>query len=360
MPKRRTKDPDTPIWLDATGPWPHLALSTRVRLARNLSAIPFWGRNTPADRERVVEDLRSAMAQIPSLAGTTVERLDRMPRIDRLWYHEQQLVSRDLAGLGHDDVVRSGAALARAEPISLMLNEEDHLRLQALVSGFALPSAYQLADAADAELGLRLSFAFHPEFGYLTGCPTNVGTGLRASVLLHLPALVLTREIGKVLHGLTQIGLTYRGLYGEGSEVLGNLFQVSNQATLGKSEGELLEHLGRLVLQVMEHEEHARDVLRRDALGTLEDKVWRAYGLMGHARALAFEEALNLLSGVRLGVGMGLLPGPSMRTLNELLMQSQDAHLARGIGVELGDGSLPVARATMVRQRWEEQERDRA
>ena len=199
-------------------------------------------------------------------------------------------------------------------------------------------------------MGQRLSFAFHPEFGYLTSCPTNVGTGLRASVLIHLPGLVLTREITKVLQGLAQVGLTYRGLYGEGSEVLGNLFQLSNQTTLGKSEGELLDHLARLVKQVMEYEERARDVLRRDAPHVLDDRVWRAYGLLRHARTLSFDETLNLLSGVRLGQGMGILPDVPLALLNRLLVLAQDAHVARTAGTTLDDEALPVHRAAFVRE----------
>src|SRR6202795_3162527 len=185
-----------------------------------------------------------------------------------------------------------------------MLNEEDHLRLQGLHSGFALDAAYAEVDRLDAELGQRLAFAFHAEFGYLTSCPTNAGTGLRASVLIHLPGLVLTKEIGKVLQGLSQVGLTFRGLYGEGSEVVGNFFQLSNQTTLGKSEEELLDHLGKIVRQVIEYEEQAREMLLQKAPTEVEDKTWRAYGTLRHARTLTFEETMNLLSGVRLGAGL--------------------------------------------------------
>jgi protein arginine kinase len=278
-----------------------------------------------------------------------------MPRAARLWLHERQLVSRDLAGLDAAGKVRSGAALILGEHASIMVNEEDHLRLQALRSGFDLDVSYAETDRVDNDLGLRLSFAFHPEFGYLTSCPTNVGTGLRASVMIHLPALVLTREIGKVLQGLSQVGLTYRGLYGEGSEVLGNLFQLSNQTTLGKSEGELLDHLGRLVRQVVEYEMRARDVLRRDAAAALDDKVWRAWGLLRHARTISFEETLNLLSGVRLGVGMGVLPNLPLRTLNRLLVQAQTAHVAADAELDLDDDAIPVERASLIRRLLEEE-----
>jgi protein arginine kinase len=231
-----------------------------------------------------------------------------------------------------------------------MLNEEDHLRLQGLHSGFALDAAYAEVDRLDAELGQRLAFAFHSEFGYLTSCPTNVGTGLRASVLIHLPGLVLTKEISKVLQGLAQVGLTFRGLYGEGSEVVGNFFQLSNQTTLGSSEYELLDHLGKMVRQVMDYEEQARQVLLRDAPAIIEDKVWRAYGLLRYARALSFEEAMNLLSGVRLGVGVNLIPEVGMYTLNKLLVYTQPAHLAVAEGVVPNDPDLPVRRAQFVRK----------
>jgi protein arginine kinase len=232
----------------------------------------------------------------------------------------------------------------------VMLNEEDHLRIQGLHSGFALDETYAEVDRLDAELGQRLAFAFHPEFGYLTSCPTNVGTGLRASVLIHLPGLVLTKEINKVLHGLAQVGLTHRGLYGEGSEVVGQFFQLSNQTTLGSSERELLDHLGKMVRQVMDYEEQARQVLLRDAATVIEDKVWRAYGLLRYARSLSFEEAMNLLSPVRLGVGVGLIPDAAMYTLNKLLIYTQPAHLAVAEGIAPDDADLPFRRARFVRK----------
>lgn len=352
--------PDAALrWLDASGPQSTLVLSTRIRLARNLSHVPFWGHNAAEDRETVVHTVAEAARATPGFDEAALYRLDTLPRTSRLWLHEHQLVSRDLAGVDAAARVRSGAALLLGPSASVMLNEEDHLRLQALRSGFALDAAYADADQLDEALGLRISFAFHPEFGYLTSCPTNVGTGLRASVLIHLPGLVLTREIAKVLQGLAQVGLTYRGLYGEGSEVLGNLFQLSNQTTLGKTEDELLDHLGRLVRQVIDYEERARDVLRRDAPHALEDKVWRAYGLLRHARALSFDEALNLLSGVRLGVGVGVLPTIPLPLLNRLLVTAQAAHVAREAGIELEDESLGMHRATLIRRLLEDEEEHR-
>ncbi|HWA16996.1 MAG TPA: ATP--guanido phosphotransferase, partial [Gemmatimonadales bacterium] len=263
-------------WLDASGPSSHLVLSTRVRLARNLTGHPFNPRASKADREAVLRDVLEAVEGSVSLKRALQIRLDRLERTDRQLLHERHLVSKELAGIEEHGAVRPGSALLVQDGVGVMLNEEDHLRLQGLRSGFDLEATYQDVDRLDGELGQRLAFAFHPEFGYLTSCPTNVGTGLRASVLIHLPGLVLTKEISKVLQGLAQVGLTFRGLYGEGSEVVGNFFQLSNQTTLGKSEQDLLDHLAKMVRQVMAYEEQARQVLLRDVPTIIEDKVWRA------------------------------------------------------------------------------------
>ena len=337
-------------WLDASGPESHLVLSTRVRLARNLAGRPFPVRSTEPDRKEVLETVRAAAVGTSSLSRSTLVRVDQLARLDRQLLHERHLVSKELAAPDSDVSPRSGAAVLLDGQLGTMVNEEDHLRLQGLFSGLALEAAWAGVGTLDAELGQRLAFAFHPEFGYLTSCPTNVGTGLRASVLIHLPGLVLTKEINKVLQSLVQVGLTFRGLYGEGSEVVGNFFQLSNQTTLGKSEAELLDHLAKIVRQVIGYEEQARQVLLRDAPGVIEDKVWRAYGLLRYARTLSFEEAMNLLSGVRLGVGLGLIPDVGMYTLNKLLVFTQPAHLSAMAGVELVEDDLPVRRADYVRR----------
>lgn len=340
-------------WLDASGPESHLVLSTRVRLARNLAGHPFSTRNTPSDREQILDQVRGAVRETAGLGRATEFRLDRLEPVERQLLHERHLVSRELAGLEQD--VRSGAGLLVQDTVGVMLNEEDHLRLQGMRSGFDLAATYAAVDRLDAELGQRLAFAFHPEFGYLTSCPTNVGTGLRASVLIHLPGLVLTKEIAKVLQGLGQVGLTFRGLYGEGSEVVGNFFQLSNQTTLGKSERELLDHLGKIVRQVVEYEEQARQVLLRDAPTIIEDKVWRAYALLRYARTLSFEETMNLLSGVRLGVGLGLIGEVGLYALNKLLIFCQPAHLAAAEGRSGTDADLAARRAAYVRTLLEEE-----
>ncbi|MCZ6754935.1 MAG: protein arginine kinase [Gemmatimonadetes bacterium] len=339
-------------WLDASGRSSHLVLSTRVRLARNLRGRIFGLRNSPEERETILTEILAATRDTPQLAEAMLIRLDQVDRSDRELLHERHLVSRELAGLEGGGDVRAGAALLVQNRVGVMLNEEDHLRIQGLQSGLALEAAYAEADTLDSELGQRLAFAFHPQFGYLTSCPTNVGTGLRASVLIHLPGLVLTKEITKVLQGLSQVGLTFRGLYGEGSEVVGNFFQLSNQTTLAKSEVDLLDHLGKMVRQIIEYEEKARQILLRDAPTIIEDKVWRAYGLLRHARSMPVEEAMNLLSGVRLGVGLGLISDVSMYALNKLLVYAQPAHIAAhdAGGPELSRSEINIKRASYIRQ----------
>ena len=341
-------------WLDASGPNSHLVLSTRVRLARNLHNQVFGSRNQPADREGILQSVADAGRGGVLMRHAVCYRMDSLDVLDRQLLHERHLISKELAGLDAEGRVRPASALLVQDRLGIMLNEEDHLRLQGMQSGFALEETYGEVDRLDSELGQRLPFAFHPEFGYLTSCPTNVGTGLRASVLIHLPGLVLTKEISKVLQGLGQVGLTFRGLYGEGSEVVGNFFQLSNQTTLGKSEQDLLDHLGKIVRQVMEYEEQARQVLLRDAPAAVEDKVWRAYGLLRYARALSFEEMMNLLSGVRLGVGLKLIGGVGLYTLNKLLVYCQPAHLAAAHGLQVDDPSLSVQRSRYVRKLLEE------
>lgn len=337
-------------WLDASGEHAGVVLSTRIRLARNLQGHAFGPRARVNDREAVLEQIRRAMDKVELLTGSTLLALPDLDHRSRGMLLERRLASRELLGDVKVGPSRATAVLLAAQdPLSVMVNEEDHLRLQGLVSGLRLKEAWDQVDRLDEELGQELPFAYHHEFGFLTSCPTNVGSGLRASVLVHLPGLVLTKEIGKVLQGLGQVGLTFRGLYGEGSEVVGNFFQLSNQTTLGKSEEELVEHLDKIVRQVIQYEDQARQVLLRDAPQVTEDKIWRAYGLLQYARSLPFEELMNLLSGIRLGVGLKLLPELRVYTLNKLMIFTQTAHLEQAAGRDLSPGECDAHRAAYVR-----------
>ena len=337
-------------WLDASGEHADVVLSTRIRLARNLQGHAFGPRARVNDREAVLELTRRAMAKVELLAGSRLLELPNLDQRSRGMLLERRLASRELLGDVKEGPSRATAVLLAAQdPLSVMVNEEDHLRLQGLLSGLRLKEAWNLVDRLDEELGQELPYAYHHEFGFLTSCPTNVGSGLRASVLVHLPGLVLTKEIGKVLQGLGQVGLTFRGLYGEGSEVVGNFFQLSNQTTLGKSEEELVDHLDKIIRQVIQYEDQARQVLLRDAPQVTEDKIWRAYGLLRYARSLPFEELMNLLSGIRLGVGLKLLPELRVYTLNKLMIFTQTAHLEQAAGRDLSPGECDAHRAAYVR-----------
>lgn len=342
-------------WLDASGPNSDVVLSTRIRLARNIEGYAFTGRARDGERLRVLAQARQAVEAVPSLAGAVTYRVDELLPTDRALLHERHLVSKELAGLDPQHPLRSGAAVVLGDRLGLMINEEDHLRLQALRSGFAVNEAYADLDRLDRELGAQLPYSYHNEFGFLTACPTNVGTGLRASVLIHLPGLNLTKEISRVLTSLQQMGLTYRGLYGEGSEVVGNFLQISNQTTLGRTEEDLLDLLLRVVRHVVAQEEEARRVLLRDAGYIIEDKLWRAYGTLRYARSLTFDEAMKYLSGVRLAVGLKLISGLSVYTLNKLLIFSQAAHLASAEGRPLTESETNLARARYVRKALDEE-----
>jgi protein arginine kinase len=334
-----------------------IVLSSRVRVARNLQGIPFPGRAGAEERAEVVERVRAAADRTDLLDGACIWEVDSLDWVDREILVERHLISRDLL---IDRRGPSSAALVLADGSScgVMVNEEDHLRLQALVGGLELDSAWRQVDRLDEEIGGVLPMAYHHEFGFLTACPTNVGTGLRASVLIHIPGLVLTKEITKVLEGISQVGLTYRGLYGEGSEVVGNFFQISNQTTLGKTEEDLIDHLDRVTRKVIEYERSARAMLLTEAPAVLEDKVWRAYGILRTARSIGLEEMMNLLSGVRLGVSLKLLKSPRVETLNEILVRGQVAHLERAAGGRLGEHEADVCRATFVRDKLATDERD--
>jgi protein arginine kinase len=339
-------------WLDASGDHADIVLSTRVRLARNVQGHAFGPRARVNDREAVLGRVRSVADRVSPLRSATIIDLSNVDVRTRKLLLERRIVSRDhLSGDNGKGPPRGTAVVLSArDPLSIMVNEEDHLRLQVLVSGLRLKEAWSRVDRLDEELGQALPYAYHHEFGFLTSCPTNVGTGLRASVLVHLPGLVLTKEISKVLHGLGQVGLTFRGLYGEGSEVVGNFFQVSNQTTLGKSEEDLVDHLDRIVRQVIQYESHARQVLLRDARGVTEDKIWRAYGLLRFARSLSFEELMNLLSGVRLGASLKLLQKLRVYTLNKLMIFTQPAHLEQAAGRDLPPAEGDAHRAAYVRR----------
>jgi len=337
-------------WLRGAGPHSDVVISSRIRLARNLAGYPFVARTSYRQKQDVLETAKDRITSNRLAEGVFWVNMLESPRLDRELLVERHLISRQFAAAGHD--VPRGVAIGADETFAIMVNEEDHLRIQVLRSGMQLAEAYDQIDRIDDVLEEHLDFAFSRRFGYLTACPTNVGTGIRVSVMLHLPAIKLTGQIEKVRRAARELHLAVRGLFGEGSEALGDLYQISNQSTLGRSEAEILADFeSSVVPQIIAYEQQARQALLRDRPVQLDDKVHRAWATLTHARLLTSEETFALLSHVRLGVNLGRLDTVDLRTLNELLLVCQPAHLQRLVGKEMEPAERKIARARLIRQR---------
>jgi protein arginine kinase len=339
-------------WLDGRGPHAESVVSSRVRLARNLKGVPFAHMAKPEHLEGVLSRIKSALEEARALESANFMMMKDLDDLDREFLVERHLISREHA----DDAKARAVVVSKDEAISVMINEEDHLRLQSIQSGFQLGDAWKLVDALDSEVDATLDYAFSYEWGYLTACPTNTGTGLRASVLVHLPALVTTGQKDKVLNGIGQMGLAVRGFYGEGSEVMGNLFQISNRTALGSSEIDIIESLQKVVGQVLGFESQAREILLRDARSRIEDKVWRAYGILKYCRRVKLQEMMSLTSAVRLGLCLGMIDSISVAGLNKMVFMSQPAHLQKREGHRMAAEEREIARAEMVRRILAEEE----
>lgn len=327
-----------------------IAVSTRVRLARNLADIPFPAKAALPQRVAIFERVTAAAGCIclPGQSAPGEWLTAEMPflsALERRLLVERRLVSRELSRMG----AGSGVVVAADESASVMVNEEDHFRIQALRPGFQLEAAFAQADAMDSELGGRLGFAFDPEYGFLTACPSNVGTGLRASVMLHLPALVLSERMEPVVRAARIIRFTVRGFFGEGTEAMGNFFQVSNQATLGEGEPAILARLQRVVRRIMEHELLCRQQLADRNQAFLLDHIGRSYGVLRYAHVLTTKDALNHLSMVLLGRDLGVLPRVRGCKLHDLLVRLQPGHLQRQAPHELDDQARDIERARLLR-----------
>ncbi len=337
-------------WLRGSGPHSDVVISSRVRLARNLAGFPFVNRANRRQRFEVLEACREQVLSKRLAENTLWVDLADSPTIDRQLLVERHLISRDLAKRSAD--TPRAVAIAADETFAVMVNEEDHLRIQVLRSGMQLGDALAHIDRIDDLLEEKLDFSFSRRFGYLTACPTNVGTGIRVSVMMHLPALKLTGEIERVKRAARDMHLAVRGLFGEGSESLGDLFQVSNQTTLGKTEKEILEDFERTIIpQMIAYEHQARQALLRQREKQLDDKIWRAWALLTNARVIGTDEALSLLSHLRLGVHLDRITTTNIRTVNELFLLCQPAHLQRVMDQEMTPAARRIARADLLRTR---------
>ncbi|MGA4579636.1 protein arginine kinase [Limisphaera sp. VF-2] len=330
-----------------TGPQDRIVFSSRVRLARNLRGFAFPGWAKKPDRLQVYERVAAAVTGLPALQGCFCEALDRLSTLDKQLLVERHLISREHAAKS----AGSGVVLNREETFCLMINEEDHLRMQSLRPGLQLREAWAELDALDTELESRLEYAFSPQWGYLTACPTNVGTGIRFSAMLHLPGLVLSEQINGVIQSVNKLGLAVRGLYGEGTEALGNVFQVSNQMTLGESEQTILEKIDKVLRQIIELEENARATLIEKNPKMVYNHIGRAYGILANAHIIASKEAMNMLSLMRLGVDLGMFPGVDRSLTDELFLLIQPAHLQLLHQEKLQAEERDILRADLIRNR---------
>lgn len=312
-------------WMNGSGADSDIVLSSRVRLARNFCDIPFPNR---ANLSQLAEVKAKVAEVLPDLEDTTDKafqnlQIDQMTALERNVLVEKHLISHNHIAHPEDRALM----ISDDSKVSIMVNEEDHLRIQCMVSGLDLAATMEMASKIDDCIEEKLDIAFNEKVGYLTSCPTNLGTGLRASVMVHLPGLVFTRQINKIVNASTQLGLAVRGLYGEGTEVVGNIFQISNQLTLGFSEQEISDNLTSAVLEIISHERAARKALYAQSPDQLSDKVWRSYGILKYARAISGNEALELLSEVRMGIDLGIITEVPALAFNALLVSSRANYL---------------------------------
>jgi len=334
-------------WLKGEGPHHQIVISSRVRFARNLRdrAFPGWAKK--AERVAILDLIKPRVEELPDMQDSFSEVLQDLSALEKQVLVERHLISREHAAKG----AGSAIVMNRRQTLSVMINEEDHLRMQAIRSGLQLKQAFKLVDKIDSALEGKLQFAYDQRLGYLTACPTNVGTGLRASAMLHLPGLVLSDLINQVIQAVSKIGLAVRGLYGEGTEAMGNLFQISNQHTLGEKEDEIINRLSKVIETIIEKEHDARQVLIQRKWNTLSDQIGRAYGVLTFAHAMTSKEALNLLSVIKLGVDLGAFPEDRRLPIDELFIDTQPAHLQKSSQQKLTAEERDHLRAQIIRDR---------
>ncbi|MFD1178885.1 protein arginine kinase [Paenibacillus puldeungensis] len=352
MPNLRFTEQPLSEWMSRGGIQSDIVISTRVRIARNLMHQPFPMLATNQQSEEVLKKLEDVLTdeQIQACGKLYPVLLADLDELDKKVLVEKHLISPNLASES-----RNGAVfISEDESLSIMVNEEDHLRIQCLYPGFQVQEAWERASSVDDIFEAHVDYAFDDRRGYLTSCPTNVGTGLRASVMMHLPALVLTQQINRILSAVSQVGLTVRGIYGEGSEAMGNLFQISNQITLGQSEAEIIENLYGVALQIIQHEKNAREKLITESRLRMTDRVMRSFGILSHAAIIDSKEAAQRLSDVRLGVDLGLIENLSPNVLNELNVLTQPGFLQKKYGENMSPGERDMYRAKLIRERMGE------
>ena len=332
-------------WLSATGPESDIIISTRIRLARNLAGIPFTSKANRAQLESTQEKVLVALEHTQILQNALVLHMDELDALNKRMLMERRLISPNFAETERP----AGLVVGEDEAISLMINEEDHLRLQAIKSGLQTRETFKQVEALDDEIGDHLKYAFSDHFGYLTSCPTNTGTGMRVSVFIHLPALSMAGKIEQVIREFIPSEIAIRGFYGEGSEVMGHIFQVSNQLTLGRTERRILDRLEQVAKKFVEMEREARQELMQKQRLRVEDKVFRAKAILQSALLVGSAELVNLLSAIRLGINLGIIDNIAYKPLNDLLVLTQSAHIQINCGKEMDSQQRDEIRAEIVR-----------
>ena len=340
---------DTPSELTGTSSTKAaIVLMTRVRLARNLAGQYFPGWAKQAQRDDVMQTCRAAVTATSPMKRCFSVAIGDLSDLEKQILVERHLISRELSGAK----AGAGVIISRDQMFSVMMNEEDHLRIQVLRSGFQLRKAWNAINDFDSALEERLDFAFSPTFGYLTACPTNLGTAMRASAMMHLPALVISNQMEKVVRAVNQLGMVVRGLFGEGSDASGSIFQISNQTTLGDSEESIIKRLGSVLQSIVEHEGNAREKLLEADAGKLLDKIGRAYGILQNSHLLSSGEAMNLLSLIRLGIDLGAYPDVHRALIDRLFIEAQPGHLQHAQKGECDSGRRDVLRASRLRSEF--------
>lgn len=336
-------------WMSDDGPDSDIVLSSRIRFARNFDEYNFPTLFTDGEAEAVIDTImeRVNSSTIPDLGQLEMIKIDEIPSLQKRVLVEKHLISPHLA----ENAIHGACLLSENEEVSIMINEEDHLRIQCLFPGFQLTEALKAANDIDDWLEEHVNYAYDEKFGYLTSCPTNAGTGLRASVMMHLPGLVITQQMNRIVPAINQLGLVVRGIYGEGSEALGNIFQISNQITLGKSEEDIVEDLKSVVRQIISQERSAREALAKTSNIQLEDRVFRSFGILSNSRIIETKEAARCLSDLRLGIDMGYIKNISKSILNELMILTQPGFLQQYAGGPLRPNERDIRRAALIRER---------
>lgn len=336
-------------WMISEGPDSDIILSSRIRLARNIKNYKFPSLFSKEEAEEVIRVVHNSVKNhgLPKIGELELLVMNDLQPLQKRVLVEKHLISPHLA----ESSPFGACLLSENEEISIMINEEDHIRIQCLFPGFQISEALQTANDMDDAIERNVDYAFNEKIGYLTSCPTNVGTGMRASVMMHLPGLVLTQQLNKIIPAINQLGLVVRGMYGEGSEALGNIFQISNQITLGKSENDIVEDLKSIVGQLISQERAAREALARTSSIQLEDKVFRSYGILANCRIIESKEAASCLSDVRLGIDMGYIKNISRNILNELMILTQPGILQQYAGGPLRPDERDIRRASLIRER---------